>query len=90
MKIGKKWWFIGGGALLLLFIVAIMFRPKPGKSVQVTAAARENLVALVKAPATLEPKTIVNISAEVPGKIVLLSVVEGQSVKRGQLLLKPS
>ena len=88
MKIGKKWWFIGGGALLLLFIVAIMFRPKPGKSVQVTAAARENLVALVKAPATLEPKTIVNISAEVPGKIVLLSVVEGQSVKRGQLLLK--
>src|SRR5262245_3748383 len=65
-----------------------MMRPKPGKSVQVTAASKQNLVSLVKAPATIEPKTLVNISAEVPGKIVQLAVVEGQGVKRGQLLLK--
>jgi HlyD family secretion protein len=88
VKIGKKWWFIGGGVLLVLFIVAGLARPKGGKSVQVTAASRQNLVALVKAPATLQPKTIVNVSAEVPGKIVNLAVAEGQSVKRGQLLLK--
>ena len=88
MKIGKKWWFIGGGVLVVLFVVAAIARPKPGKSVQVTQASRKNLVALVKAPATIEPKTIVNISAEVPGKITRLAVAEGQDVKRGQLLLQ--
>jgi len=88
VKIGKKWWFIGGGVLLVLFVVAGLLRPKPGKSVQVTQVSRKNLVALVKAPATIEPKTIVNISAEVPGKITRLAVAEGQDVKRGQLLLQ--
>ena len=88
MKIRKLWWFVGGGALLLLFVIAALARPKPGKSVQVTTASKQNLVALVKAPATIEPKTLVNISAEVPGKIVQLAVEEGQSVKRGQLLLR--
>jgi HlyD family secretion protein len=88
VKIGKKWWFIGGGVLLILFVVAAVARPKPGKSVQVTPASRHNLVALVKAPATLEPKTMINISAEVPGKIMQLAVAEGQIVHRGQLLLR--
>jgi HlyD family secretion protein len=88
VKIRKQWWFIGGGVLLLLIIVAGLMRPKGGKSVQVTPASKQNLVARVKAPATLQPKTIINVSAEVPGKIVNLAVAEGQSVKRGQLLLK--
>jgi HlyD family secretion protein len=88
VKIKKHWWFIGGGVLLVLFIVGGLARPKPGKKVQVAAATRQKLVSLVKAPAAIEPKTLVNVSAEVPGKIVRLAVEEGQAVKRGQLLLR--
>ena len=88
MKIQKRWWWIGGAVLLVLFVVAGMARPKPGKSVQVMAASRQKLVALVKAPATIEPRTLINVSAEVPGKIVHLAVEEGQPVRRGQLLLR--
>ena len=88
MKIKKHWWFIGGGVLLVLFVVAGLARPKPGKKVQVAMASRQKLVSLVKAPATIEPRTLINVSAEVPGKIVQLAVEEGQAVKRGQLLLR--
>jgi HlyD family secretion protein len=83
-----KWVWIGGAALLVAFIAVAVFRPKPGKTVQVAAAVRQKLVALVKAPARIEPKTVVNISAELPGRVVQLAVHEGDRVKKGQLLLR--
>lgn len=88
MKIRKRWLWIGGAALLVLFVGGSLLRPRPGKKVQVAPAARQNLVALVKAPATIEPETIVNISAELIGRVTELAVEEGQQVKRGQLLLR--
>lgn len=88
MKIRKRWLWIGGAALVVLFAAVALLRPRPGKSVQVAEATRQKLVAVVKAPATIEPETIVNISAELIGRVVELAVHEGQQVKRGQLLLR--
>ena len=42
----------------------------------------------VRAPGKIEPKTQVKISADVPGKVIVLNVKEGDSVHRGQLLLQ--
>lgn len=88
MKIRKRWLWIGGAALVVLFVAAALLRPRPGKTVQVAEATRQKLVAVVKAPAAIEPETIVNISAELIGRVVQLAVQEGQQVKRGQLLLR--
>lgn len=89
MKVRTRWLLIGGGgALLLLFLLVGLLRPKPAKSVQVATVARQSITSVVKAPATIEPKTVVNVSAELPGRIVQLAVAEGQHVKKGQLLLR--
>lgn len=88
MKIRKRWLWIGGAALVVLFAAVAVLRPRPAKSVQVAEATRQKLIAVVKAPAAIEPETIVNISAELIGRVVQLAVQEGQQVKRGQLLLR--
>jgi HlyD family secretion protein len=85
----KRFWIIGGGGLLLvIFIVGGLLRPEKGKSVQASEVARQNLVALVKAPGTVQPRVEVEISGEVPGKIVEMPVMEGQAVSRGDLLVR--
>jgi HlyD family secretion protein len=88
VKIRKRWLWIGGAALVVLFAAVAVLRPRPAKSVQVAEATRQKLIAVVKAPAAIEPETIVNISAELIGRVVQLAVQEGQQVKRGQLLLR--
>ena len=49
--------------------------------------ARE-LVSSVTASGQIQPKTKVNVSADVSGKIIRLSVKEGDMVKKGQFLLQ--
>lgn len=85
----KKWWILAGvGVLLVVFVAGAFLRPAKGKSVQATTVARRSLVAQVKAPGTVQPRVVVEMSAEVPGKIVRLAVEEGQKVRRGDLLLR--
>jgi HlyD family secretion protein len=88
VKIRKRWFWIGGVILLVIFFAAALLRPEKSLTVQTAKAERKNLVALVKAPGTIEPQTMVNISAEVPGKIIELAVREGDVVEQGQLLLR--
>lgn len=89
LKMKKKTWLIGGGVLLLvLFVAGALLRPEKGKTVQAAEVSRQNLVALVKAPGTVQPRVEVEVSGEVPGKIVEMPVQEGQSVDRGDLLVR--
>ena len=88
MKLRKRWLWIAGATLVALIVAVALLRPRPAKKVQVAEASRQRLVAVVKAPAVIEPETIVNISAELIGRVVQLAVAEGQQVKRGQLLLR--
>jgi len=56
--------------------------------VTVETIGREDLEAIVSASGKIQPKTEVEVSAETMGKVVELSVAEGERVTRGQPLLQ--
>lgn len=87
---GNKWFWIVVGALVLVVAVVATLQGKKGKAQTVTVAPAKvkDIVQKVKAPGEIEPRTTVNISAEIPGRVVNLAVEEGDFVKRGQLLLE--
>lgn len=71
-------------------IVVANLRSRREKTVKVTVekVAKQNLTSLVSASGEIKPKKNINISAQVPGRIVKIGVVEGQEVKAGDFLLK--
>jgi HlyD family secretion protein len=85
----KKKILIGGGALVGLAIVVGALRAGGNDAVTVRTeqVGRRDLVARVSATGHIEPKTQVDISADVSGRIVELTVEEGDDVKEGELLL---
>ncbi len=56
--------------------------------VQTEKVARRDLVATVPGSGRIEPRRKVDISADIPGRVVQLAVQEGQWVNRGDLLLR--
>lgn len=59
-----------------------------GREVRTEKVARRDLVAMVTASGKVEPKRKVDISADIPGRVIQLAVEEGQWVNRGDLLLR--
>lgn len=62
-------------------------REKPTE-VRTEVVARRDLTSVVTASGKIEPKRQVQISADVPGRVVQLAVEEGQTVQQGDLLLR--
>lgn len=79
---------IVGIAIIALAGVGIASRRESGVEVRTEAVQRRDLVSVVTASGIIQPKRKVDISADVSGRVVLLSVVEGQTVQRGDLLLR--
>jgi HlyD family secretion protein len=71
----------GGGA-------AYYYRRSPGPTVTVEAVKARYLEAIVSASGKIQPKRLVNISADTPGRVVNLAVNEGDRVTTGQFLLQ--
>src|SRR6266850_5512840 len=91
MKPGlKRALLIGGGAILLLAIVVANVAKGQGgrQGVQVADATVGDLSSTVRAPAKVQPETMVKLSANVPGEVVRLAVQEGDPVRKGQFLLQ--
>ncbi|MGB5673866.1 MAG: biotin/lipoyl-binding protein, partial [Gemmatimonadota bacterium] len=80
---------IGVGVVAVLAVVAGMLGGGDGEgvSVRVEDIGRHDLVARVTATGHVEPKTSIDISADVSGRIVELTVEEGDDVEEGQLIL---
>ena len=77
------------GAVLALGIivgVTVYQSRKNLVTVQTGRAQKQNLSSVVSASGEIKPKTYVNIGANAFGKIIRLSVKEGDRVKKGQLL----
>ncbi len=49
---------------------------------------KQDLTAIISASGEIKPKKNINISAQVPGRIIKIGIVEGQEVKAGDFLLK--
>lgn len=68
------------------------YRMKQNSAVQVTSAlvARQDLVSIVTASGEIKPRNYINIgsNANAPSRITEILVVEGQRVRKGQMLAK--
>ena len=87
----KKKIFIGGGVVVLLALVAFAnfkFKRTDGVEVNIEPIQKRDLESLVSAAGKIQPKTLVNISADTMGRVTNLAVAEGQRVTKGQFLLE--
>lgn len=86
----KKLWWIIGGALALLIIIIIIGKSTgdEGIKVAVEAAAPHTIIETVTASGKIYPETEVKISPEVSGEITMLNIEEGDSVYKGEVLVK--
>lgn len=86
------YWLIGAVAVLLIFIVVGRSAGWIGKpkelEVELAKARRVTIVEKVSASGTVQPVTEVKIAPEVSGEIIDLLIEEGDSVKKGQTLVK--
>src|ERR1700751_2803820 len=88
MKTWKKV-LIGAGAVsaaLIVVGIAVHQSNKGIVTVQTGRARRQDLASIVSASGEIKPKTYVNIGANAFGKITHLYVLEGDRVKKGQML----
>ncbi len=86
----KKVLIVLGVALLLLIIIVANLNSRREKTVKVTVEniKRQSLTSIISASGEVKPKKSINISAQVPGRIVKIAVKEGDIVKAGEFLLK--
>src|SRR5581483_1438269 len=81
---------VAGVVLVGAAAIAAILYFKRDKGVVVTTEAirTRDLDAVVSASGKIQPKRLVNISADTPGRVVDLAVNEGDRVTRGQFLLQ--
>ena len=79
---------IAVAVVALVVLVIVGSRREPVISVQTEKVQRRTITQIVTATGKIQPVTQVVINAEVSGEIIELPVREGQSVHRGQLLVR--
>lgn len=86
----KTLWWIIGGTVLLLVILIIVGKNSSNDSIKVAVekAALHTITETVTASGKIYPETEVKISPEVSGEITQLNIEEGDSVYKGQVLVK--
>jgi HlyD family secretion protein len=88
----KKALWIGASVVLVVAVitgtVAMRGRGDKTMTVQAGKAERKKIVQKVSATGKIQPKTQVEISADVSAKITRLDVVEGQAVRKGEFLVE--
>jgi HlyD family secretion protein len=66
----------------------LYFRRDKGITVTTEAVKIRDLESVVSASGKIQPKRLVNISADTPGRVVDLAVNEGDRIRKGQFLLQ--
>src|SRR5215208_7588226 len=66
----------------------LYFKKDKGLIVTTDVVRTRDLEAVVSASGKIQPKRLVNISADSPGRVVNLAVNEGDRIKKGQFLLQ--
>lgn len=87
----KMKWGIFGAVVVAGGAIAATTAARRGEKpteVRIEAVDSRDLVASVTASGQVQPRTKVNVAADISGRITRLAVKEGQMVKRGQFLLQ--
>jgi HlyD family secretion protein len=87
----KVKWSLAGAVVIGIAAFAAMTAAKRGNKateVRIEAVAKRDLIASVTASGQVQPRTKVDVAADISGRIVRLAVKEGQMVTRGQFLLE--
>jgi HlyD family secretion protein len=86
----KKMIIIFSVIIILALIVFFNLRAQREKEIKVTVeeVKKQDLTSTISASGEVKPKKNVNISAQVPGRIIKIGIEEGQIVKEGEFLLK--
>lgn len=81
-----------GVALVLVAVTVVVanlwLNRETAVTVNVEEVQRRDLEAIVSASGKIQPKRLVNISTDTPGRVVELAVNEGERVAQGQFLLQ--
>jgi len=86
----KKWTLLAGAAVVIIAIAGIAAVSSGDKAteVRIEPVERRDLVASVTASGQVQPRSKVDLSADITGRIVRLAVREGDRVTKGQFLLE--
>ncbi len=86
----KKLLIILSVVSLIAVIVLVNLQSKREKAVKVSVenVTADDLAAIISASGEVKPKKSVNISAQIPGRVIKIAVEEGQFVQEGDFLLK--
>jgi HlyD family secretion protein len=76
------------GLLIVLSKSGVIGNKDKGTSVEIANVNTSTIVETVSATGKIQPEIEVKISSEVSGEIIALNVIEGQVVKKGDLLVK--
>ena len=89
-KSRRRWYLLAVVVLLVAFVGYQYAQGKKEKPTVVTVepAVRRTIIQLVSATGKVQPETEVKISPEVAGEIIELPVIDGQTVKKGDLLIR--
>jgi len=86
-----KWIIIGSVILLVVLVVMSktgVFGKKEGTKVTAEKATKRTIIEVVNASGKVYPEVEVNLSPDISGEITELTVQEGDTVKKGQLLAR--
>jgi HlyD family secretion protein len=88
MKKKKIVWITIGSVVLMLLLIAIFRGGKSETRVSTDKAVTRTITEIVSVSGKIQPESEVKISADVSGEIIEMAVMEGDSVRQGQLLLR--
>jgi HlyD family secretion protein len=84
--LGRRLWIIVGGAIVLIVLLVFLGRRGSTARVAVADVVRENLSSVVSTNGKVEPVMPRSFRARYPTIVERVHAVEGQQVKRGQML----
>jgi len=87
LSFSRRVWILLGAAVILTAVLIALSRRQPPPRVAVVKAGREYLIASIVSNGKVEPITPLVIRAQLNTFVERVAAVEGQAVKRGQLLL---
>jgi len=88
MKNKKKILIIAAVALIgLVVILNLSSRREKSIKAVIEKVVPQNLTSVISASGEIKPKKNINLSAQIPGRIIKIGVQEGQEVKKGEFLL---